>query len=155
SAFYQEKIELPFFLYFLKDKGEMKLPEAYVFESGSNVWKTYESWPPKNVESKNLYLHANGKLSFEAPKEPGVAYDEYVSDPAKPVPFQSRIANAMTYEYMTDDQRFSASRPDVVVYQSDVLTEDVTLSGELLANLYASTSGTDSDFIIKLIDVFP
>jgi putative CocE/NonD family hydrolase len=155
STFYQEKIELPFFLYFLKDKGEMKLPEAYVFESGSNVWKTYESWPPKNVESRNIYLHANGKLSFEAPKDDKAAYDEYVSDPNKPVPFQSRIANGMTYEYMTDDQRFSASRPDVMVYQSDVLTEDVTISGELLANLYASTSGTDSDFMVKLIDVFP
>lgn len=155
SAFYQENIEFPFFMYFLKDKGVMKLPEAYVFESGSNVWKTYESWPPKNVEAKNIYLHANGKLSFDPPKDAGSAYDEYVSDPNKPAPFQSRITNGMTYEYMTDDQRFSASRPDVLVYQSDVLAEDVTISGELLADLYASTSGTDSDFIVKLIDVFP
>lgn len=155
SAFYQENIEFPFFMYFLKDKGEMKLPEAYVFESGSNVWKTYDSWPPKNVEQKSLYLHANGKLSFDAPKDAGSAYDEYVSDPNKPAPFQSRITSGMTYEYMTDDQRFSAWRPDVLVYQSDVLAEDVTISGELLADLYASTSGTDSDFIVKLIDVFP
>lgn len=155
SAFYQENIEFPFFMYFLKDKGEMKLPEAYVFESGSNVWKTYDSWPPKNVEQKSLYLHANGKLSFDAPRDAGSAYDEYVSDPNKPAPFQSRITSGMTYEYMTDDQRFSASRPDVLVYQSDVLAEDVTISGELLADLYASTSGTDSDFIVKLIDVFP
>ncbi|MCG3161091.1 MAG: Cocaine esterase [Acidobacteria bacterium] len=155
SAFYQENIEFPFFMYFLKDKGEMKLPEAYVFESGSNVWKTYESWPPKNVEQKSLYLHANGKLSFDAPRDTGSAYDEYVSDPNKPAPFQSRITSGMTYEYMTDDQRFSAWRPDVLVYQSDVLAEDVTISGELLADLYASTSGTDSDFIVKLIDVFP
>ncbi len=155
SAFYQENIEFPFFMYFLKDRGEMKLPEAYVFESGSNVWKTYDSWPPKNVEQKSLYLHANGKLSFDAPKDAGSAYDEYVSDPNKPAPFQSRITSGMTYEYMTDDQRFSAWRPDVLVYQSDVLAEDVTISGELLADLYASTSGTDSDFIVKLIDVFP
>lgn len=155
SAFYQENIEFPFFMYFLKDKGEMKLPEAYVFESGSNVWKTYDSWPPKNVEQKSLYLHANGKLSFDAPRDAGSAYDEYVSDPNKPAPFQSRITSGMTYEYMTDDQRFSAWRPDVLVYQSDVLAEDVTISGELLADLYASTSGTDSDFIVKLIDVFP
>lgn len=155
SAFYQENIEFPFFMHFLKDKGEMKLPEAYVFETGSNVWKTYESWPPKNVESKNIYLRANGKLSFEAPKDPGSVYDEYIGDPNKPAPFQSRITNGMSYEYMTDDQRFSSSRPDVLVYQSDVLTQDVTISGELMANLYASTSGTDSDFVVKLIDVFP
>src|SRR5215510_7236122 len=155
SAFYQEKIEFPFFMHFLKDKGEMNLPEAYVFESGSNVWKTYESWPPKGVESKSLYLHSNGKLSFDPPTEAGLAYDEYVSDPNKPAPFQNRISSGMSYEYMTDDQRFSASRPDVLVYQTDVLGEEVTVAGELFADLYASTSGTDSDFIVKLIDVFP
>lgn len=155
SAFYREKIEFPFFMHFLKDKGEMNLPEAYVFETGSNVWKTYESWPPKGVESKSLYLHANGKLSFDPPKGSVSAYDEYVSDPNKPAPFQQGIAIGMTYEYMTEDQRFSASRPDVLVYQGDVLAEDVTVAGELLADLYASTSGTDSDFIVKLIDVFP
>jgi len=155
SKFYRENIEFPFFMHFLKDKGEMKLPEAYVFETGSNVWKTYESWPPKNTEPKSIYLHANGKLSFDPPKDSGAVYDEYVSDPNKPAPFQSRITIGVTYEYMTDDQRFSASRPDVLVYQSDVLTEDLTISGELLADLYASTSGTDSDFVIKLIDVFP
>ncbi len=155
SAFYQENIEFPFFMHFLKDKGEMKLPEAYVFETGSNTWKTYESWPPKNVEARSLYLHANGKLSFDAPKESGTAFDEYISDPNKPVPFQNRIATGMNYEYMTDDQRFSANRTDVLVYQTDVLTEDLTISGELLADLYASTSGTDSDFIVKLIDVYP
>ena len=155
STFYQEKIEFPFFMHFLKDKGEMNLPEAHVFETGSNVWKTYESWPPKGVESKSLYLHVNGKLSFDTPKGPVSAYDEYVSDPNKPAPFQRGIAIGMNYEYMTEDQRFSASRPDVLVYQGDVLSEDVTVAGELFADLYASTSGTDSDFIVKLIDVFP
>lgn len=155
SAFYQENIEFPFFMHFLKDKGEMKLPEAYVFETGSNTWKTYASWPPKNVEARSLYLHANGKLSFDAPKESGTAFDEYISDPNKPVPFQNRIANGMNYEYMTDDQRFSGNRTDVLVYQSDVLTEDLTISGELFADIFASTSGTDSDFIVKLIDVYP
>ena len=154
SAFYQKNIEFPFFLYFLKDKGEMKLPEAYVFESGSNTWKTYESWPPKNVTEKSLYLQANGKLSFDPPKAVS-GYDEYVSDPGKPVPFQNRIANGMSYEYMVDDQRFASNRTDVLVYQSDVLTEDVTISGEILSDLYASTSGTDSDFVVKLIDVYP
>jgi uncharacterized protein len=154
SAFYQENIEFPFFMHFLKDKGEMKLPEAYVFESGSNQWKTYAEWPPKNSATKQLYLQANGRLAFTPPSE-SAAYDEYVSDPAKPVPFQNRIATGMNYEYMVDDQRFSATRPDVLVYQTDVLTEDVTISGELFAELFASTTGTDSDFVVKLIDVYP
>jgi putative CocE/NonD family hydrolase len=155
SAFYQQNIEFPFFMYFLKDKGEMKLPEAYMFESGSNAWRQYDAWPPKNIAERSLYLHANGKLSFDPPKDSAAPYDEYVSDPAKPVPFQNRIAPGMNYEYMTDDQRFVASRPDVLVYQSDVLTEDTTISGPLVVELFASTSGTDSDFIVKLIDVFP
>ncbi len=155
SKFYRENIEFPFFMHFLKDKGEMKLPEAYVFETGSNVWKTYDTWPPKNVESKSLYLHANGKLSFNAPTAAGSAYDEYVSDPNKPVPFLKDPNIGMRYEYMTDDQRFAATRPDVLVYQTDVLTEDVTVAGPLFAELFASTSGTDSDFVVKLIDVFP
>ncbi len=154
SAFYQQNIEFPFFVYFLKDKGEMKLPEAYMFESGSNTWKTYESWPPKNVVEKSLYLQANGKLSFDSPKAVS-GFDEYVSDPSKPVPFQSRIANGMSYEYMVDDQRFASNRTDVLVYQSDVLAEDVTISGEILSDLYVSTSGTDSDYVVKLIDVYP
>ncbi|MFN7999929.1 MAG: CocE/NonD family hydrolase [Acidobacteriota bacterium] len=156
SQFYRENIEFPFFMYFLKDKGELKLPEAYVFETGSNVWKTYASWPPKNVESKSLYLHANGKLAFTPPTDAGKnAYDEYVSDPNKPVPFLKDPSIGMRYEYMTDDQRFSASRPDVLVYRSEVLTEDVTLSGALNAELFVSTTGTDSDFIVKLVDEFP
>lgn len=154
SEFYQQNIELPFFNFFLQDKGEMKLPEAYVFESGSNVWKTYESWPPKNTAERSIYLHANGKLSFDSPKDSS-AYDEYVSDPAKPVPFQNRLTPRMTYEYMTDDQRFVTSRPDVLVYQTDVLTEDITIAGPQIVELFASTSGTDADFVIKLIDVFP
>src|SRR5262249_5617143 len=155
SAFYQENIEFPFFMYFLKDKGEMKLPEAYVFETGSNVWKTYETWPPRNIESKSLFLQANGKLSFDRPQTAGVAYDEYISDPNKPVPFQNRIAIGMNYEYMVDDQRFAGTRPDVLVFQTDVLTQDITVAGSQLAELFVSTTGTDSDYVVKLIDVFP
>jgi len=155
SAFYRDNIEFPFFLHFLKDKGGMKLPEAYVFETGSNVWKTYESWPPKSVGSKSLYLHANGRLSFDAPKETGKAFDEYVSDPAKPVPFLKDPAISMRYEYMTDDQRFSATRPDVMVYQTDVLEGDITVAGPQFAELFVSTTGTDSDYVVKLIDAFP
>ncbi|MFN0086963.1 MAG: CocE/NonD family hydrolase [Blastocatellia bacterium] len=154
SQFYRDNIEFPFFLHFLKDQGEMKLPEAYVFETGSNVWKTYDSWPPKNTETRSLYLGANGKLAF-APPASGAAFDEYVSDPAKPVPFLKDPAIGMRYEYMTDDQRFSANRTDVLVYQTDVLAEDLTMAGPLQAELFVSTTGTDSDYIVKLIDLFP
>ncbi|HXG92526.1 MAG TPA: CocE/NonD family hydrolase [Blastocatellia bacterium] len=155
SVFYRENIELPFFNYYLKDKGDLKLPEAYVFETGTNTWKTYDAWPPKNVETQNLYLHAGGKLSFTAPAGAQPGFDEYVSDPAKPVPFINNIAIGMTREYMTDDQRFAERRPDVLTYQTDVLTEDVTVAGPITASLFVSTSGTDSDYVVKVIDVYP
>ena len=154
SVFYRENIELPFFNYYLKDKGALKLPEAYVFETGSNKWKTYEQWPPATARPENLYLGANGKLSFGATQEANT-FDEYISDPARPVPFIENIAIGMTREYMVDDQRFAARRPDVLVYQTDVLTGDVTVAGPLTASLLVSTSGTDSDFVVKLIDVYP
>lgn len=154
SVFYRENIELPFFNYYLKDKGSLKLPEAYVFETGSNKWKTYEQWPPANTAIANLYLGENGKLSFTEPASQN-QFDEYVSDPARPVPFNNNIAIGMTREYMVDDQRFAARRPDVLVYQTDVLTNDLTVAGPLTATLFVSTSGTDSDFVVKLIDVYP
>jgi putative CocE/NonD family hydrolase len=154
SVFYRENIELPFFNYYLKDKGELKLPEAYVFETGSNKWKTYDQWPPAHARTESLYLNANGKLSFTAPADSN-AFDEYISDPARPVPFINNINIGMTREYMVDDQRFAARRPDVLVYQTDVLTEDVTVAGPLTASLFVSTSATDSDFVVKLIDVYP
>ncbi len=146
---------MPLFNYYLKDKGDLKLPEAYVFETGTNTWKTYDAWPPKNVETQNLYLHAGGKLSFTAPAGAQPGFDEYVSDPAKPVPFINNIAIGMTREYMTDDQRFAERRPDVLTYQTDVLTEDVTVAGPITASLFVSTSGTDSDYVVKVIDVYP
>jgi putative CocE/NonD family hydrolase len=154
SEFYRANIELPFFNFYLKDKGALKLPEAYVFETGSNRWKTYEQWPPASARTQNLYFDANGKLSFTVPAA-GTSFDEYVSDPARPVPFINNIAIGMTREYMVDDQRFAARRPDVVVYQTDPLTADLTVAGPLTASLSVSTSGTDSDFIVKLIDVYP
>ncbi|HZS05903.1 MAG TPA: CocE/NonD family hydrolase [Blastocatellia bacterium] len=156
SEFYRENIELTFFNYYLKDKGELKQPEAYVFETGSNEWRQYEQWPPRGAQPASLYLQAGGGLSFTAPKEePKPGYDEYVSDPGKPVPFMSGLSIGMTGDYMTEDQRFAATRPDVLVYTSDVLAEDLTVVGPVTADLFVSTSGTDSDFIVKLIDVFP
>jgi putative CocE/NonD family hydrolase len=154
AEFYRANIELPFFNYYLKDKGSLKLPEAYVFETGSNRWRTYEQWPPASARTQNLYFDANGKLSVTAPAASG-SFDQYVSDPARPVPFINNIAIRMTREYMVDDQRFAASRPDVVVYQTDPLTQEITVAGPLAASLSVSTSGTDSDFIVKLIDVYP
>lgn len=154
GEFYVENIELPFFRYYLKDKGELDLPEAFTFVTGSNEWRRREVWPPQNIEAKSLYFHEQGALRFEKPTSPN-AYDEYVSDPAKPVPFTAQITTAMPREYMVEDQRFAATRPDVLVYQSEVLDEDVTIVGPITAELYVSTSGTDSDWIVKLIDVYP
>lgn len=154
SIWYQKNIELPFFNYYLKGSGSFDAAEATVFVSGSNEWKNFQSWPPKETTRKQLYLHANGNLSFEKPVEAS-SYDEYVSDPNKPVPYQQGVNQSRSREYMIDDQRFAAKRPDVVVYQSDVLTEDVTLAGPLLAKLKVSTTGTDADYVVKLIDVYP
>ncbi|MEW6736954.1 MAG: CocE/NonD family hydrolase, partial [Acidobacteriota bacterium] len=146
----------PFFNYYLKDKGSLQLPEAYVFETGSNVWKTYEQWPPKNATTRMFYLHPNGKLALEKPvNHAAQEYDEYVSDPNKPVPFINGVAIGMTREYMVEDQRFAAHRPDVLVYQSELLTENVTIAGPITATLYVSTTGSDSDWIVKVIDVLP
>jgi uncharacterized protein len=160
GEFYREKIEFPFFNYYLKtcqENCKVNQPEAYVFETGSNEWRTYDSWPPKNVEMKSVYVGANGKLSFDAPPAANGnnAYDEYTSDPAKPVPFIENTAIGMTREYMTDDQRFASRRQDVLTYETEILTDDITLAGPLVASLFVSTSGTDSDFVVKLIDVFP
>lgn len=153
--YYRKNILFPFFEQHLKDKGNAKLPKAYVFETGTNVWRQYASWPPKNTETKTLYLHANGVLSFEPTKEEASAYDEYISDPAKPVPFVNYAAQNVPQEYMVSDQRFAASRTDVLTYRSDVLQEDVTIVGPVSPKLFVSTSGTDSDWDVKLIDVYP
>ncbi|MBN8724238.1 MAG: CocE/NonD family hydrolase [Acidobacteria bacterium] len=155
SLFYRENIELPFFNFYLKDKGNAKLPEAYVFETGSNSWKTYEHWPPKNVETKSIYLQANGGLSFEQPKEVKNSFDEYISDPNKPVPFINGVSIGMTRDYMGEDQRFASQRTDVLTYKSEPLNEDMHVAGPLTVTMYVSTSGTDSDWIVKLIDVYP
>ena len=155
SAFYRDQIELPFFNFHLKDKGELKLPEAYVFRTGANVWEQRAEWPPKNAAAQSLYFHANGRLALTPQGESATAFDEYISDPNKPVPVTTKTAIGMTREYMVEDQRHAATRPDVLVYQTDALSEDVTIAGPIVANLFVSTTGTDSDFVVKLIDVFP
>ncbi len=155
GEFFREHIEFPFFQHFLKDTEEEKLPGAWVFETGRNEWHKLDGWPPKNVIKKTFYFQSDGKLSRERPTASHDEYDEYVSDPSKPVPHISWTSTAMTYEYMTADQRFAARRTDVLVYQTDPLDSDVTVAGPLTASLYVSTSGTDSDWVVKLIDVYP
>lgn len=156
GVYFREKVELPFFNYYLKDKGRLQLPEALVFETGSNRWKSYDRWPPKAAMEKKLYINAGGKLSFDPPTaENEKANDSYVSDPNKPVPFSPRTLNRQGHFWMVEDQRFASCRPDVLVYQSDVLNEDVTIAGAITASFYVSTSGTDADWVVKLIDVYP
>ncbi len=126
-----------------------------MFMTGKNEWKKLDQWPPKNLETKNLYLHENEKLSFDTPQSSETSFDEFVSDPHKPVPYTEDIDFEMTKGYMTDDQRFASKRPDVLVYQTDVLENDITLAGPSLAHLMVSTSGGDADWIVKIIDVYP
>ncbi|MHA4894401.1 CocE/NonD family hydrolase [Pedobacter sp. PWIIR3] len=154
STQYQEKYELPFFKHYLKGEGDFNPAEANIFVTGSNQWKSFSAWPPKETEQKTLYLQPNGKLAFEKVGRTD-SWDEYVSDPNNPVPYQDGIQAKRTREYMIDDQRFAARRPDVKVYQTDALTEDITLTGPVLANLVVSTTGTDADYVVKLIDVYP
>ncbi len=154
STYYQENLELPFFKYHLKGEGNFNPAEATIFITGSNEWKKFNAWPPAETETKTLYFQPNGKLGFDKIQRTD-SWDEYVSDPNSPVPYQDGIQSRRTREYMIDDQRFAARRPDVKVYQTDILTEDITLAGPVLANLVVSTSGTDADYVVKLIDVYP
>jgi uncharacterized protein len=157
AVFYREQIEFPFFEFHLKAEGKAVHPEAWVFETGTNVWRQYDSWPPKNFSTRSFYLTSGGRLSSEPPKQTDAEsnYDEYPSDPAKPVPYLDKVSINMAPEYMTADQRHASRRPDVLVYQTDILETDTVLSGPIEVELHVSTSGTDSDWIVKLIDVFP
>ncbi|MGE0127438.1 MAG: CocE/NonD family hydrolase [Blastocatellales bacterium] len=155
SAWYRENVELPFFNFYLKDKGELKLPEATTFRTGANEWKSFDQWPPKDLQPRSLYFHANGKLSFDAPSGSDETFDEYLSDPARPVPYTNVITNSRGTGYMIEDQRFAARRPDVLTFETEALSEDLTLAGPVTADLFVSTTGTDADFVVKLIDVYP
>jgi putative CocE/NonD family hydrolase len=154
GPFYREKVEFAFFSHYLKGT-DTDIPKVSTFETGRNEWKTYGTWPPKEAVDKKLYFLPGGKLSFTAPENTGDANDAFVSDPAKPVPFIEGTDMDMKREYMTADQRFASRRTDVLTYQTDVLTDDVTLAGNIWANLKVSTSGTDADWVVKVIDVYP
>ena len=155
SEFYQDTIETRFFNHFLKGTGDKNsgLPEAYVFDSGKKEWKTYDSWPPKNTLKKTMYLSNNQELTTEKRDEEAL---NFISDIKRPVPYSEDIKTVFTpRKYMTDDQRFAARRPDVLVFETDLLTEDLTLSGDILAKLKVATTGTAADWIVKIIDVHP
>jgi len=163
GEYFRSKIEAPFFAFYLKDKGRLTQPEATVFESGSNTWRTFTAWPPKEAKTRALYFHAGGRLSFDAPRaEEGSGFDGYVSDPAKPVPYRHRPIEPTYYPkgsgwpvWLLEDQRFVQDRPDVLSWETEPLTSDVVVAGDISAKLFASTTGRDADFVVKLIDVYP
>jgi hypothetical protein len=151
---YRDDVESVFFESRLKGRSPVALPEATVFLSGRNEWRRFDRWPPEGLAARSLHLREGGRLSFEAP-DAEEGFDEYVSDPAKPVPFTVSTAGGMTREHMVDDQRFAAARPDVLVYQTEPLEEDLTVAGPVAPSLVVSTTGTDADWVVKLIDVYP
>ncbi|MCM4153650.1 X-Pro dipeptidyl-peptidase [Arenibacter sp. N53] len=155
SKFYQENIETKFFNHFLKGEGGTKgLPEAYVFDTGTKEWKTFDSWPPKNTTKETYSLQRNQRLGQIATRE--YSFQDFVSDPKKPVPYSEDIKMVFTpRKFMTDDQRFAARRPDVLVFETEPLKEPLTLAGDIMAKLSVSTTGTDADWIVKVIDVYP
>jgi len=155
SEWYQNNIEVPFFNYHLKGKGSLaSLAEATIFFTGENAWKQLSQWPPKDAISQNLYLQPSGALGWNKPTA-STSFSGYTSDPSNPVPYTEDVHQGRTREYMTDDQRFASRRPDVITFETGILSEDVTLGGTLRAELFASISTTDADFVVKLIDVFP
>jgi putative CocE/NonD family hydrolase len=164
GVYFRQRIEAPWFAFWLKDKGKLPLKEALLFQTGSDSWTSFDSWPPRAAQPRNLYFGEDGKLSFDAPQATAAeTYDSYISDPAHPVPYRNRPVD-MTYPedhpgswytWLVQDQRFVDQRPDVLTWQTDTLTEDVTVAGKITAKLFASTTGSDSDWIVKLIDVYP
>lgn len=157
SALYQDQVEYPFFDHYLKGGPDHELPEAFMFNTGNNSFYEYEQWPPQGLETKALFFGNGRSLTLGEPDTGGTptTYDSFISDPNQPVPFIEDVAIKMTKTYMTDDQRFASRRPDVLTYQSDVLTEDVTLAGDIIAHLKVAITGTDADWVVKVIDVYP
>ncbi len=156
GEFFREKIEFAFFEKHLKGQGDWAPTDAWVFETGKNEWHRHEAWPPREAKSKSLYLHEHGKLSFEAPsKSGGDGSDEYLSDPAHPAPYTNTVTINYPNTFMVEDQRFASRRPDVLSYETEPLQEDLTVAGPIKVDLRVSTSGTDSDWVVKLIDVYP
>jgi putative CocE/NonD family hydrolase len=155
AEYFQQHFEVPFFNYFLLDKGSVdSIAEANIFITGANEWKTFSKWPPENKEDKTMYLQADGKLGWSKPSATN-SFSEYISDPAHPVPYEDGIQFNRSRTYMDADQRFAERRPDVLTFKTDTLTSDVTLTGSVIADLLTGISTTDADFVVKIIDVFP
>jgi uncharacterized protein len=161
GRYFREKIQAPFFAFYLKDQGALPVGEATVFESGANAWRTYASWPPKEAATRSIFLQAEGKLSFAAPQG-GAAFTSYVSDPNHPVPYRPRpiqptycSCGSNWYTWLVADQRFVDGRPDVATWMGDTLASDLVVAGNVTARLLASTTGSDADWVVKLIDVYP
>ena len=153
---FQQEVLLPFFEQHLREVApKAPIAKVTVFETGTNVWRRYDAWPPRQAQPRSLYFAPGGRLSFTPPAEGAPAFDSWGSDPARPVPFIGYTALGVPQEYMVADQRFAATRPDVLTYRSDVLEDDVTVAGPILARLFAATTGTDGDWVVKLIDVYP
>lgn len=154
SITFQDSIETQFFNFYLKNKGDFNIATATIFETGSNQWTSYTSWPPQNIHNDTLFLNADGQL-LSHPDISENAYEEYTSDPNKPVPYTAGIYGSRNIDFMAEDQRFAASRPDVLVFETPMLSEDITITGPISANLQVSLTGSDADFVVKLIDVLP
>lgn len=153
NDYFKDSLETKFFNFYLKDKGSFNAAEATVYETGTNEWKHFDQWPPANSAAAVYYLESNRGLSQDRLHANGS--DQYISDPASPVPYTNGVYNHRNNGYMVEDQRFAAKRPDVLAYKSTVLNEDVTIAGKITADLFVSVSTTDADFIIKIIDVLP
>jgi putative CocE/NonD family hydrolase len=159
---FRERIQAPFFAHYLKDQGRPDQPEALTWESGANRWRSFDRWPPREATVRDLFFRADGKLSFGAPTDTGRAFDQYVSDPAHPVPYRNRPIEPTYYPqgsgwytWLLQDQRFVDGRPDVLSWATDPLEQDVVVAGDIVAHLFGSTSGSDADWVVKLIDVYP
>ncbi len=164
GVYFRRNIEAPWFAFWLKDKGKLPLKEAMMFQTGSDTWTVFDAWPPREAKTRSLYFHEDGKLSFEAPDtDASQAFDSYESDPAHPVPYRQRPVDrtyphdhpGSWYTWLVQDQRFVDERPDVLTWQTEELAEDVTVAGQVTGKLFASTTGSDSDWVVKLIDVYP
>jgi putative CocE/NonD family hydrolase len=160
GKYFREKVQAPWFAHFLKGKGKLDLPEALTFQTGTNRWVAHDRWPPPEAHARKLYFQPGGKLAFTPPPEGGTEADEYLSDPANPVPYRPRPVRP-TYPgpewrvWMVEDQRFANQRPDVLGWETEPLKEDLTLAGGITARLYAATTGSDCDWVVRLIDVYP
>ncbi len=161
GTYFREQAQVPWFAYWLKDRGRLPLPEALLFDGGSNRWRAFDAWPPRNASVRQLYFRADGRLSFD-PSGAATGFDQYLSDPAHPVPYRRRpieqtydSRGSHWYTWLTEDQREVQNRPDVLSWETGPLDSDLTIAGDISAKLFASTTGRDADWVVKLIDVYP